>query len=322
MIMKNKEIIVSIVVPVYGVTDYIERCISCVMHQTYENIECVIVDDVSLDDSIAKCERMITNYQGPIRFSILHHEQNRGLSAARNTGLQVASGEYIYFLDSDDAITFDCIEKLVNPVHNDPTIEMVMGSFERRADGVSVSFSQRRGVKLQRKDIPTLEEIRNSYYQDELHACAWNKLVRKDFLMRHQLFFEEGYLWEDLLWTFFVMKHLSHLYTISDVTYYQYMRPQSISTGTSKIEKRRHWGAVFEMIANNFTPREESREAKFYLPKFRRYWMKKPDEESFHRAAPIFRKALSDGNHQHELRLLAITSLWAKIATSLKILFS
>ncbi len=322
MTLNNPNITVSIVIPVYGVSDYIERCIGCVMHQTYENIECIVIDDASPDDSIAKCERMMVDYQGPIRFSILHHEHNRGMSAARNTGLQAASGEYIYFLDGDDAITFDCIEKLVKPVHNDPTIEMVMGSFERRANGSPVTRKQRRGVKFQEKDIPKHERVRDSFFNNELHVNAWNKLIKRDFLMRYQLFFEEGYLWEDLLWTFFVMKHLSHLYTIPNVTYYQLKRPHSVTTGTIRDVKQRHWGAVYEKIAQNFTPEEEAREAKHYLPKFCQEWMRRPEIKSFHRAASLFKKALSDGNHRSALTLLSIASFAAKRAVNVKCFFN
>ena len=84
---------VSIIIPVYNVSAYIERCIKSVINQTYYDIECIIVDDATPDDSITKCEQMIAAYDVPIRFSILHHQQNRGLSAARNTGTEVATGE-------------------------------------------------------------------------------------------------------------------------------------------------------------------------------------------------------------------------------------
>lgn len=118
---------VSIIIPIYNVSDYVKRCMKSVMHQSYDNIECIVVDDCSPDDSIAKCEKMIADYHGPINFTILHHQCNRGLSAARNTGTDAATGDYILYLDSDDELTSDCIEKLVRPLLNDPTIEMVMG---------------------------------------------------------------------------------------------------------------------------------------------------------------------------------------------------
>jgi glycosyltransferase involved in cell wall biosynthesis len=126
---------VSVIVPVYQVSDYVERCIRSVMAQTYTDIECIIVDDATRDDSIDKCEALIKEYDGPIQFRIIHHEQNRGLSVARNTGFDAANGEYVYFLDSDDYITPDCIEKLVSVVKDDPTIEMVQGNSLMKYDG-------------------------------------------------------------------------------------------------------------------------------------------------------------------------------------------
>ena len=70
--------LVSIIVPVYQVSAYVERCVRSVMSQTYQNIECIIVDDATFDDSIEKCERLIKEYDGSVHFRILHHEQHRG----------------------------------------------------------------------------------------------------------------------------------------------------------------------------------------------------------------------------------------------------
>ena len=112
MLNEGKEVLISIVIPVWEVSAYIARCLRSVMGQTYSRIECIIVDDASQDDSIAQCEQMIAKYRGPIRFSILHHSHNRGLSAARNTGTEAATGEYIYYLDSDDELPPDSIENL------------------------------------------------------------------------------------------------------------------------------------------------------------------------------------------------------------------
>ena len=131
---------VSIIIPVYNVSAYIERCIKSVMNQTYNDIECIIVDDATPDDSIVKCEQMIVAYDGPIRFSILHHQQNRGLSAARNTGTEVATGEFLYYLDSDDEITLDCIETLMKPMIEDNSIELVQGNHRVRKDDQEIIY--------------------------------------------------------------------------------------------------------------------------------------------------------------------------------------
>ena len=87
----------SIIIPVYNVEPYIEDCLRSVMRQTYQGaMECLIVDDCGTDDSMAIAERTIATYEGPIVFQVLHHERNRGLSAARNTGTLAAKGDYLY----------------------------------------------------------------------------------------------------------------------------------------------------------------------------------------------------------------------------------
>ena len=257
---------VSIIIPVYNVSHYIENCMMSVMNQTYDDIECIIVDDATQDDSIDKCYRMIQAYQGPIKFSILHHGKNRGLSAARNTGSEAATGEYIFYLDGDDELTNDCIEKLMRPVIKDSSIEMVTGNYMRRADGCMVGSFERQTLIQQEKDFKSLEAVRNFYFRRLLRQSAWNKLIKRDFLLRYHLSFKEGLLWEDTLWIFFVVKKLSHLYIIPDVTYYYVKRPRSITTGMVKHEELiRHWCLVYEEIAHHFTEEERGREAKFHL---------------------------------------------------------
>lgn len=238
------------------------------MNQTYGDIECILVDDATQDDSIDKCRRMIQAYQGPFRFYILHHERNRGLSVARNTGTDAAKGDYVFYLDGDDEMPQDCIEKMVKPVMNDETIEMVAGNYIRRADGCTIGSSDRRTLPLKEADLNTIEMVRSQYFGRSLHQAAWNKLIKREFLLRHQLYFKEGLFWEDTLWFFFVVKYLNHLYTIPDVTYYYEKRPDSITMGmVGQKELIRHWCMVYNEIAENFTAGDTGREARFHLRK-------------------------------------------------------
>ena len=125
----HKMMDVSIIMPVYQVAPYIGDCLRSVMRQTYRgSMECLIVDDGTKDGSIAIAERMIDAYEGPIQFQIQHHDENRGLSAARNTGTMLATGDYLYYIDSDDEMTEDCMEKLMAVASHDPSIEMVQGN--------------------------------------------------------------------------------------------------------------------------------------------------------------------------------------------------
>ena len=284
--------VVSIVIPVFRVSEYIVRCVRSVMEQTYGDMECILVDDASPDDSIAKCERLISDYRGPIRFVILHHGQNRGVSAARNTGTAAATGDCVFYLDGDDALVPNSIEKLARPMLNDATIEMTVGDLERIPDGYPVVFENRQ--KLQEEELTSLETVRDCYFGRRiLSVTACNKLIRKDFLERHQMVFKEGLLYEDNLWSFLLVKHLAHVYIVPEVTYLYYKRPNSITTGTSKEEEVYHYSVVYEEITRHFTPGDEAREAAYYLPDFRMHFQQFPDNPSFCRIARLFEKALS-----------------------------
>lgn len=218
---------VSIVIPVYNVSAYIERCIRSVMNQTYGDIECIVVDDATPDDSIAKCEQMIAAYNGPIKFSVLHHQQNRGLSAARNTGTAAAKGEYFYYLDSDDEITPDCIEKLLKLMLECNDLDFVQGNHIEERNGQETIYN---------KGVSTicLSSTIDAYihYFDNHHiiCSAWNKLIKRSFVEAYQLYFKEGILFEDRLWMFYIQKHLKKAYICSDITYVYHIRPQSITT--------------------------------------------------------------------------------------------
>ena len=108
---------VSIVVPIYGVEKYIERCARSLFEQTYEDIEYVFVNDATLDNSIQKLNEIIDKYSHRREhIKVLSHKENKGLPAARNTGLSVVTGEYIYHCDSDDWIEKDMIQSLCEKV--------------------------------------------------------------------------------------------------------------------------------------------------------------------------------------------------------------
>ena len=253
---------VSIVIPVYNVSAYVERSMKSVMSQTYSDIECILVDDATQDDSIEICERMIGEYDGPIRFHVLHHQQNRGLSAARNTGTKVATGEWIYYLDSDDEITADCIEKLMKPIEEDSSIEMVQGNHIEERNGKEQFYNKGLSHIL----ISGNDNVRNHYYRNHhICACAWNKLLKRQFVEEHQLYFKDGLLYEDRLWSFYLHKYLRKVYICNDVTYYYHIRTQSITTGANgKVVGDSFW-LIYNEIINSLTYGKESQELMGYL---------------------------------------------------------
>ncbi|QFF99864.1 glycosyltransferase family 2 protein [Psychrobacillus glaciei] len=105
----KKQIDVSVIVPVYKVEDYLNRCVDSLVNQTYENMEIILIEDGSPDNCGIICDEYSLKYQ---RISVIHKE-NGGLSDARNHGIDAAKGEYILFVDSDDFIELDAIEKMI-----------------------------------------------------------------------------------------------------------------------------------------------------------------------------------------------------------------
>lgn len=105
---------VSVIIPIYNVASYITDCLQSVINQTYTDLEVLLIDDCGTDDSIQIAERIVKEYKGPIHFRILYQDKNMGPSAARNKGIDVAKGEYISFIDSDDYITPDFYEKMLS----------------------------------------------------------------------------------------------------------------------------------------------------------------------------------------------------------------
>lgn len=283
---------VSIIIPVYQVSDYIERCLLSVMKQEYSDIECIIVDDATKDDSILKCEKLIGNYSGPIQFKIIHHPINSGLSAARNTGTNAATGNYLYYLDSDDEITSDCIRKLVEPVLKDSTIEMVQGNYiqilDENGEIIDKGSTLISPMRLSSNDDVRMYSI--DYYI--IKVFSWNKLLKRSFLLKHNLYFKENIVFEDQLWRFYLLKYLKDAYIYNGTTYYYHTRPNSILTDTQNNKKRGNsFQIVFDEILNHLTVGKEQQELNGYYDNFfGKYLSFVDDDPSFKDTLKLYRK--------------------------------
>lgn len=257
---------VSIIMPVYQVASYIGDCLMSVMRQTYTgSMECLIVDDGSTDDSISIAERMIDAYDGSVRFQILRHEKNLGLSAARNTGTLQATGEFLYFIDSDDEMTEDCIEKLMAIAREKLDVEMVQGN------ALIYPIQKKAYLFVGQIIIQTAvnnDEVRKCYYQYNQITCTlWNKLLRRDFIINNNLLCREGIIYEDVLWGFYLVKHLTKACFVSDVTYYGKKRPGSITTDTDRSTRMANYAIAYQDVLTHLTPGHEQEEFYDYSNK-------------------------------------------------------
>lgn len=224
--------IISVIIPVYNVELYVERCIRSVMNQIKTtNFECIIVDDCGSDRSMEIVRTLLNSYDGDIIFKILQHKGNRGLSAARNTGISEAKGQYLYFLDSDDEILPDTIYLFEEYIRQYPKIDCVVGD-------IYASYPFSKWIRVKNNGQFFIEG--NSNVQKmmlkrvSIPVTAWNKAIRKDLIIENNLYFKEGFIHEDEIWSYFLSRHIQTYGFIDCATYIYFQNPNSIISNRYK----------------------------------------------------------------------------------------
>ena len=235
---------VSVIIPVYNVEPYIERCLESVANQTYSDIECILVDDCGNDNSMEIANRFIDKYNGPVDFVVAHHQKNKRVSASRNTGIKSSKGDYVFFLDSDDAITPRCIELLISLANKYPTADFIQGNTVHGKDCVpNYYFSN---------NVPEFVDNKQLLYQvifSKANMSTWNRLVRRSFLIDNLLSFHEGIVHEDDCWLYFMAKYAKSAAFTNQGTYLYYMNSNSIMTSCSKSSFRKRLDSCY-VISN------------------------------------------------------------------------
>lgn len=234
---------ISIIIPVYQVEAYIEECLKSVAQQTYNGrIECILVDDCGQDRSIDIIQDFIKSYTGSIIFKIINHDHNQGTSAARNTGIRASGGDYLLFIDNDDIISPNCLEILAECVIKD-NVDMACGAF-KTIEGYHQWWSDIYHLIDFKSTEP--KEIIDFFGSGKLYEMPWNKLIKKEVLVKNNIFFKEGSLYEDKMWSFLLINQISSLKTVSIVTYYWRIHNQSQWHDPNQIRKRIDGGIVYQ----------------------------------------------------------------------------
>ena len=220
---------ISIIVPVYNVEDYVEDCLRSVMSQTYMGeMECLLVDDCGTDNSMKVVGHLLERYDGPVEFRILRHERNRGVGAARNTGTKAATGDYVFYLDSDDYISNDCIEMLVQPLKENPYDIVVGDYFPLGGKEMGTQLTCREGGLIGKSAI--LEVV----CKQEVYVMVWNKLVSRDLIEKYNIQFLEAIIHEDIPWSFAIACVMNDMCVVHKTTYYYRKREDSIMLQSKK----------------------------------------------------------------------------------------
>ena len=189
--------LVSILVPIYGVEKYIERCARSVFDQTYPNLEFVFCNDATPDRSVEILEHVIEDYPHlQERIHILHHDHNRGIAATRNNLFDHCTGEYLTYVDSDDWIEPDMVEKLVKK-QKETDADIVTGRYYRHHhDEVYEGNLKKIGI-LKKNDK---EEMLKAMLEFSSSVALWNRLIRSSLYREHNIQCVEGVnAGEDLL---------------------------------------------------------------------------------------------------------------------------
>lgn len=232
---------ISIIIPIYNVKDYVKNCIDSILSQTYKDYEVILVDDCGRDKSVAIAEKML---EGKVRYTVLHHDHNRGLSAARNTGFVEAKGEYVLFVDSDDSLSHDCLEKLVN-VANKTKADVTVGNVNVVGNGAEIPLLSDKLPNV----LSSRDEILNSYMKGEWYMMAWNKLVRREFMEKNNLLFVNGLLHEDNPWSFEIACKAQKMAFVKDKTYNYLVRENSLQTDKNFTKHYNAYKQILQIVS-------------------------------------------------------------------------
>ena len=232
---KNEIITISIIIPIYNSNKYIGLCIDSIFSQECEEavIECILVNDYTPDNSMEIIHNKLNDYKGRIHFKIINFDTNRGHCAARNAGIRISTGDYILFVDSDDTLTPGTIHYFIEGIKNHGwhNVDVVMGNTFNNADKIEIMHLDcDTPILINNSDETALRKLLSR----ELFHTSWNKLVKKAMLIRDKIYFEEGIINEDLLWSYLVFLHAKSVLIVPKVTYiYAKDNPTNI-TNTSE----------------------------------------------------------------------------------------
>lgn len=214
------EYMVSVIIPVYNVKNYLIRCVASVLNQTYKELEIILVDDGSTDGSSILCDSL----KKKDNRIVVTHKANGGLSDARNVGTAVAKGDFVFYLDSDDFIDENAIEELVKFQKNS-NCELVISNYY-------YTYKDREVVaKFEFKDHTILDktEAMEALVTGKIQNFAWGKLINREIALNCK--FPYGRLFEDVFWFHNILNECSKVAIVNRAIVHYYQRSDSISFG-------------------------------------------------------------------------------------------
>ena len=224
----KQNLLVSVIIPVFNVRPYLAEALDSVVHQTYEKLEIIIIDDGSTDGSDRICDEYAA--RDP-RIRVIH-QKNEGLSSARNAGLEIMKGELTAFLDADDAWHPGFVSSMAEAMRQSDADMVICRRCTQHTTG-RLSFDSRENV------FPTIEQgvygrigALRAYADGQINAGVWNKLYKRKLWEKER--FPEGHLYEDFYTAYRIIDHCERVCVIGDVLYAYRRRPGSITDRPTK----------------------------------------------------------------------------------------
>lgn len=228
--------------PIYNVAPYVERALLSALNQTFESIEFLIVDDRGTDNSMEIVRKIVAEHPRGKDVRIIEHPHNIGLGATRNTAIDNAQGEYLFFMDSDDEITPDCIEVLYKAMMEEP-VDFVAGSYDR-----IIGENIKEGCYYERRLIR--DTIPEYIYRDRkvISATTWNKLYSLSFLRENKIYCYPHHINEDSIFFHLMVSKCHSCLLIPQKTYFYCYRTNSIETNRSRGYSKRNAEELVEVF--------------------------------------------------------------------------
>lgn len=265
--LKNGKI--SVVVPMYNVEDYLESCVSSLTNQTYKNLEIILVDDGSPDNSGKIADELARKDS---RIKVIH-KQNGGLSDARNAGMAVATGDYMMFADSDDLLTETACEKLVSELEKEEADYVIGNYINCNEDGEFWEKPVFNTGKYKSFEL-NIKDYKDSFFI--MNSGVWNKIYRRDFIEKLGLKFVIGLPAEDAIFTTYCFIKSKKVTYIPEIVYVY--RQRNAGTSISMNCTPKYFGGIskaYKMIYENFRDNEEIGFYRFFYAKSMTYMLYK-----------------------------------------------
>ncbi|WP_051216907.1 glycosyltransferase family 2 protein [Butyrivibrio fibrisolvens] len=214
---------VSVIVPIYNVQEYLNTCIDSILDQTYENLEVVLVDDGSTDSSGRICDEYLDKYTTNMIKVI--HNTNQGVSAARNCGIENATGEYIACIDSDDYVSRNYIEDLMSAIIQYGA-DAAISDYIKTVDDAAITIGQPDSYTV----MSNVECLNYSYHggYNGINCTAWGKIFKKRAYTDNNIRYPDGQIHEDISTTYKLIYYSPKIVYVDSKSYYYRLRNSSI----------------------------------------------------------------------------------------------